>query len=783
MTEVAAAPADSTARSWVAPARWYRGRDPASLALKRSVRAAVVMPSVFALAHFVFSNDQVALFASFGAFAQLLLVEFTGRTRTRLAGYLALFVTGCIFIVIGTLASTHELIAVAAMALIGFTVLYLGIVTPLAATAATAALLTFVLPVAVAQPASAVGPRLLGWLLAAAFCIPACLLIWPPPWHDDLRRRISAAVSSIAGMADTCAAGGSESEARSAMASALADLRNTYRATPYPPTGAAGSAVALAKLVGRVEWAVSNATLLTGHLGGPTYESERAVLEEIAATLHRSADLVCDGAGHPVDAPAVVRRLRDEVERLGESIGAQRDSDLTLLLGPEDPPDGMDLASARSQGRDEGAPSATGESSPMTALLDPGLHVRNLGIITGTVADATLAAAGAETALDQGLGSAWDSASRTFWQRFSSHLSFRSVWFRNALRGAAGLALAVAVVEITNVQHGFWVVLGTLSVLRTSALGTGATALRAVGGTVLGFVVGSAIMIGVSDHWVLLWVLLPPAVLLAGTAPTVISFAAGQAGFTLVVIILFNIIEPTGWKVGLTRIEDVAIGCGVSIVVGLLFWPRGATAALGRALCAAFIANSGYLSDAVDRLTMTMRSVDTHPSERVSHRAYLRLDDAFRQYFAERGAKLVPVETAARLFTGANRIRLAAYTLTSLRTEPPALGNPELESVEVAGAVLRDSYTSSHRWYEEFGEMLVGGRAALDPPPAHGRVLNDVLWRAFEDARDRRRPDRLRVLLQMLWADELLQSQRGVQDDLAESAGLFVRQAGRPAFV
>ena len=47
-----------------------------------------------------------------------------------------------------------------------------------------------------------------------------------------------------------------------------------------------------------------------------------------------------------------------------------------------------------------------------------------------------------------------------------------------------------AVVEVTNVSHGFWVVLGTMSVLRSNALGTGATALRAVGGTALGFVVG-----------------------------------------------------------------------------------------------------------------------------------------------------------------------------------------------------------------------------------------------------------------------------------------------------
>ena len=170
------------------------------------------------------------------------------------------------------------------------------------------------------------------------------------------------------------------------------------------------------------------------------------------------------------------------------------------------------------------------------------------------------------------------------WQRLASHLSFHSVWFRNAVRGAAGLALAVAVVEVTDVEHGFWVVLGTLSVLRSNALGTGATAMRAVAGTAIGFVVGSAFMIGIGDHAVLLWVVLPLAVLLSGVAPSMISFAAGQAGFTLVVIILFNIIAPIGWKVGLTRIEDVAIGCAVSIVVGLLFWPRGATAALGRAL-------------------------------------------------------------------------------------------------------------------------------------------------------------------------------------------------------
>jgi uncharacterized membrane protein YccC len=362
------------------------------------------------------------------------------------------------------------------------------------------------------------------------------------------------------------------------------------------------------------------------------------------------------------------------------------------------------------------------------------------------------------------------------WSRLVSHLSFRSVWFRNALRGAFGLALAVAVVEITDVGHGFWVVLGTLSVLRSNALGTGATALRAIGGTAVGFVIGSAIMIGVADHTALLWALLPLAVLVSGVAPSMISFAAGQAGFTLVVIILFNIIDPVGWKVGLTRIEDVAIGCGVSIVVGLLFWPRGATAALGRALSDAFVTNSGYLADAVDRLTTSTRQVDTGPGQRAAHLAYLRLDDAFRQFLAERGAKVVPVDTIADLFTGSNRLRLAAYTLATLPAFPTGPDRPELESVAVAGAVLRDAYASSHRWYGEFAELLADRRASLDPPPGRDEVLQDVLREAFVDASNRRRGDRLRTALQMLWADELLENQRQVQVDLVASADRFARQ-------
>jgi uncharacterized membrane protein YccC len=730
------------------------------------------MPSVFGLTHLLFSDPQVSLFGAFGSFALLLLVEFPGRPRTRLTSYAALFFVGSCFITLGTVVSTHEVAAIAVMAVVAFAVLFGGIVSPQAASASTAALLTFVLPVAVAQPATEVGPRLVGWVVAAAFCIPACMVVWPTPWHDNLRRRLSATLSAVSRLALNVTEHRPDPDVRAAVTSELSQLRGQFASTPYQPTGTAAGAVAVAKLVGRVEWVASNAALVEVKAPPADRSPARPVVGAVAETLRLCASLVCDGDGHPVDDPGLVQAVQEATLRLDRFIEADLDAEVSMLLEP-----GPDSGVAA--GQSGPGPADPVERQDPASSLDPTFRARALGIATEMVADAAVEAAGVHLVADQRLGGAADVRFRSFWSRLASHLSIRSVWFRNAVRGAAGLALAVAVVEVTNVEHGFWVVLGTLSVLRSNALGTGATALRAVGGTTVGFVVGSAIMVGIGGHPVVLWALLPVAVLVSGVAPSMISFAAGQAGFTLVVVILFNIIDPVGWKVGLTRIEDVALGCAVSIVVGLLFWPRGATAALGRALSDAFVKSSGYLADAVDRLTITTHEVDTRPGQRGSHRAYLRLDDAFREFLAERGAKVVTIETVANLFTGSNRIRLAAYTLSTLPVLPFEPGQSELESVAIAGAVLRDSYTSTQRWYDEFAAMLADRRDELDPPPVDDATLHGVLRHALQDASDRHRGDRVRLVLRMLWADELLETQRQMQADLVGSAHLFARRSRR----
>ena len=70
----------------VSAVRWLRERDRGWVALRRAGRTAIVMPAMFAVGDEVIGNPAVATFAAFGSFAMLLLVDFTGPMRARLAG-------------------------------------------------------------------------------------------------------------------------------------------------------------------------------------------------------------------------------------------------------------------------------------------------------------------------------------------------------------------------------------------------------------------------------------------------------------------------------------------------------------------------------------------------------------------------------------------------------------------------------------------------------------------------------------------------------------------------
>src|SRR5262249_44361190 len=240
----------------------------------------------------------------------------------------------------------------------------------------------------------------------------------------------------------------------------------------------------------------------------------------------------------------------------------------------------------------------------VVSSLDPSFRAQELSYVVSQIAANIDMAAAAERRrwIDPVLGrrpAGLAGPLATAQERAGAHVEGSSLWLQNSVRGAVGLGVAVYIANRTGVQHAFWVVLGTLSVLRSNALSTGQNVVRGLVGTVAGLVVGGVLVELIGTNTTLLWFLLPIAVLFAGVAPAAISFAAGQAAFSVTLLILFNILAPEGWKIGLVRIEDIAIGSAVSLAVGLLFWPRGAGAALGRALADAYTDSAAYLASAV----------------------------------------------------------------------------------------------------------------------------------------------------------------------------------------
>jgi uncharacterized membrane protein YccC len=258
------------------------------------------------------------------------------------------------------------------------------------------------------------------------------------------------------------------------------------------------------------------------------------------------------------------------------------------------------------------------------------------------------------------------------------------------------------------------------------------------------------LVIAIGTHELVLWVVLPPAVLLASYAPRAISFAAGQAGFTVVLFVLFNLIQPTGWTVGLVRIEDVAIGFGISLGVGLLFWPRGAGNLLRENLASAYARSADYVVATAHQLVVGRDAARSDEQAQLAAQAVHRLDDAFRQYLAERSAQKVNIVSVGTLVAGAARVRRTAQSLSALASMTN--GDARLTS---CGENLDAEAHAVRSWYLTLGDALVHD-STVPPSRIRGGDARRRLLACAHEAVAGGNESNVRPALALLWASEHL---------------------------
>lgn len=729
------------------------------------------MPSLFALGDKVIANPSMAYFLAFGSFAMLLMVDFAGTLLDRVRAQTLLGLSCAVLICLGTLVSRSTVLSVLGMFVVGFAVLFSGVVSSVIASASIPLLLSFILPVTVPGPVSQIPDRVAGWGLAAAVSLVAITVLWPAAVAYPVEGRGIDACRALAARIRAeilwiLGDGSDEStsvyeQARSRADASVATLEKLFLATPYRPTGLSTKARAEVRLVDELRW-----------LAGVVLRARPA--------LHSAA------ANEPVCA--VKLAAADVLDAAAAALASDGAADV-LEQARAGLHDALRALETHTTGVPVGQPELIAHDSSLAttvvSALDPSFRAQELAYVTDQIATNVefAVAASRRSWVQRLLGrqpAGFSGALASVRERALAHAEPSSSWLHNSLRGGSGLGLAVLVADLTSVQHGFWVVFGALAVLRSNALSTGQNVLRGLLGTTVGFVIGGALVALVGTNTTLLWVILPIAVLCGGLAPSAISFAAGQAAFTLTLLVLFNLLVPEGWRLGLIRVEDVAIGGAVSLAVGLLFWPRGAGADLGRALGRAYVDSSGYLADAV---AFGVACCDSSgppvgpPRAQATKAAASarRLDDTFRGYLAERGQKKIALAEVTTLVTGVVGVRLAADAVLDLWDDDirtaPAGGQRAAARRE-----LLDTAAGLTAWYGRFAASLAGAADVPEAMPADADADSRSVQTVASDLRDGD-GHATATGVRVIWTGDHLDAVRRLQESLVAPAKAAMAEA------
>jgi uncharacterized membrane protein YccC len=713
-------------------------RDPGYSALRRAARAAIVIPLAVAFAQLLLGEPQSLIFVMFGCFSLLVISDFGGLRRPRAIAYLSATVTGAVLVALGTLVSPSPWLAVVVMLIVGFIISFSRLFGGYVAAANTGMLLAFVIAVTIPAPPDVIPARVGGWAIAGLVSTVAAVALWPRFERVTMHRQAAKALLAIADLIEgmNSAAGLRDVPRLEESARDAAHLaRSGYAAMAKRPAAPARRDRAFVQLLSE--------------------------LDRILQVIDRPFN-----EGRPLVRPGL-----PESDRLVTSVVAALRSSANVLTGGA-PPDLDAIEVAREQHRaalDRWAAAQLRDGRPIAEVLDGLDFDHSLRVVSYVIF-----VLGSHAAIAAGRELNVSDTTLHILKTIQTHLESPSTVLQGSLRVAIGLALAVGVARAFGLSHAFWVVLGTIQVLRSNALGTGRTAIQAVVGSAIGVLIGGLFAVVAGNHPVLMWIAFPIAVFGAAYAATTFSFLLSQAAFTINLIVVFNLISPAGWQVGLLRIEDLLVGVFISLLVGVLLWPQGARRELARALASLYRSLVEYLEHGFDHV-LGFAPAGTAASARLNVlRARDRADEAFDTFFNERGVRSVDQETAAFLLSSANHAILGGDLLE-------VIAGPmgyQAGSCADGAREVREQVRNLMRAYTRMADRLSLSDATQPEPIVSSAVLRLASLGCLR--RWQANPEMGKGAMAVVMASEWVENLARLEGDMVEPVSLSVEGARKP---
>lgn len=186
---------------------------------------------------------------------------------------------------------------------------------------------------------------------------------------------------------------------------------------------------------------------------------------------------------------------------------------------------------------------------------------------------------------------------------------------------AARLALCVGLAELLarqlELERSYWVTLTVALVLKPDFGSVFARAVQRAGGTVLGVLLGAAVLVSDPRGWLLVALV----VVLAGLLPVgqTRNYGLFSIFVTPLVIVQLDLAMAGDWALVPARLIDTVTGCAIVLVFGYLLWPGSRTPRLGGQLAA--------VADTLARYTDRALSEDPTGRSALRRRAYRQLSD------------------------------------------------------------------------------------------------------------------------------------------------------------
>ena len=696
---------------------WLKAKDPGLVAAKRAARVSVATCIGFYFSLYVVGQSQMAFYAGFGCIALGALSDISGEPWARTKTYAAALLAGMILVTLGTLLAVNTWAAVAGMLVVGFLIAYAGVGGPQVLGAATGLQLLYILPSFPPYAPEALGWRLIGLVLAVALLATVDRVLWPPPVPTPYRHRLADAIhrvrDRIRGLLepDRGRQPHSDSGSISLRLSGIPPLQR-----PTGPGRRDRAAMEASTLLRALEARVAALSQLTDRdHPAKIHELSAKLLDVTARSLDQSANALnganvnnakVNGDNREPDPASVETALSGYVEQREALAGSSRiDDDLRLRLR---------LA---------------------VVVEELAIWTRDLAVATHVMRGDRIREPQARSVAEP-FWYATRSTPSLWYMRIRGHLTPRSVFFQNAIRLALGLAAARLVAGLLDLSHGFWVLLATLTLMRTSVAATRAAVIPAFVGTVIGGLV-MAVILGLAGANSRIYEIAFPFVLVLGLAAgPVAGPLVGQASFTLVVALLFAQIAPVTWRLAEVRVTDVVLGGLLGAVIGLLVWPRGATGEMRRAAKASLDAAANELESTVRWLThREAPPSDRQDSVSVAMHLMILADSTFAQYRSEFRSKPDNVDWLVVLAL-VNEVVRGGQVLRRTHSAVGPLPWPAVAD-ELRGLGLSTA--------DQLRE-IAGLVSIRTPRPGPGDKRADIAvdsWLSTEDARDvvRRQPD------------------------------------------